>query len=88
MIYPFLNILAMPSHFISRVYHMPYIYYRNTQRFIMAMPFNLILILYVLPCILSCDFRKITILYYIYMYVHTLDHFYEKNKYLLFFLCQ
>ena len=40
-----------------------WMYYRNIQCFTMAMPFNVILILYVIPCELSCDFSKLTILY-------------------------
>ena len=39
--------------------------------FIMAMPFNMILILYVIPSKLSCDFSKLTDLYiYMYMYMY------------------
>ena len=39
------------------------LFYRNIQCFTMAMPFNMILTLYVIPCKLSCDFSKLTILY-------------------------
>ena len=39
------------------------LFYRNNQCFTMAMPFNMILILYVIPCKLSCDFSKLTIFY-------------------------
>ena len=31
------------------------LFYHNIQCFTMAMPFNMILILYVIPCELSCD---------------------------------
>ena len=31
--------------------------------FILAMPLNMILVVYVIPCILSYDFNKLTILY-------------------------
>ena len=49
--------------------------------FIMAMPFKRILILYVIPSKLSCDFSKLTDLYvYMYMYIF----FYDKKK--LFFM--
>ena len=41
--------------------------YHNIQCFTMAMPFNMITILYVIPCKLSCDLSKLTILY---MHVH------------------
>ena len=41
--------------------------------FIMAMPFNMILILYVLPSKLSCDFSKLTDFYiYMYMYIYSI----------------
>ena len=30
---------------------------------LLAMPFSMILIMYVIPCKLSCDFSKLTILY-------------------------
>ena len=49
----------------------------------MAMPFNMILILCVIPCKLSCDFSKITILY---IYIHIFYHF-ETNKSIMTFLC-
>ena len=45
------------------------LFYRNIQCFTMAMPFNMILILYVIRCKLSCDFRKLTILYIMYIYI-------------------
>ena len=34
------------------------LFYRNIQCFTMSMPFNMILILYVMPCKLPCDFSK------------------------------
>ena len=43
----------------------------------MAMPINMILILYVVPSKWSCDFSKLTILY-LYMYIIILYHFYDK----------
>ena len=46
------------------------------QCFTMAMPFNMILTLYVIPCKLSCDFIKLTILY---IHVHIFYHFYDKQ---------
>ena len=49
------------------------LFYRNIQCFTMAMPFNMILILHVIPCKLSCD--KLTILY---VHVHIFFHFYDK----------
>ena len=51
------------------------LYYQNIQCFIVAMPFNMIKILYVIPYKLSCDFYKITILY---IHVHIFYHFYDK----------
>ena len=48
-------ILAMP--FISFLVVVIYIY------IILAMPLNMILAVYVIPCILSYDFNKLTILY-------------------------
>ena len=51
------------------------LFYHNIQCFTMAMPFNMILILYVIPCKLSCDVRKLTILY---IHVHIFYHFYDK----------
>ena len=39
------------------------LFYRNIRSFTMAMPFNRNLIVYVIPCKLSCDFSKLTILY-------------------------
>ena len=50
------------------------LFYRYIQCFTMAMPFHMILILYVIPCKLSCDFSKLTILY-----IHVkLYHLYDK----------
>ena len=50
------------------------LFYRYIQCFTIAVPFNMILILYVLPCKLSCDFSKLTILY-----IHVkLYHLYDK----------
>ena len=51
------------------------VFYRNIQCFTMAMPFNMILTLYVIPCKLSCDFSKLTILY---IHVHIFFHLYDK----------
>ena len=48
----------------------------------MAMPFNMILILYVIPCKLSCDFRKLTISYIIYLYIYSI--IIMKNKTLIY----
>ena len=45
------------------------LFYRNIQSF------NMILILYVIPCKLSCDFIKLTILY---IHVHLFYHYYDK----------
>ena len=45
--------------------------YRNIQCLIVAMPFIMILIMYVIPCNLSCDFSKLTVLY-IYMYMYSI----------------
>ena len=43
----------------------------------MAMSFNMILILYAIPCKLSCDFSKLTILY---LHVHIFLYlFYDKE---------
>ena len=39
------------------------LFYRNIQCFTMEMPFNMILILYVIPCKSSCNFSKLIILY-------------------------
>ena len=52
--------------------------------FIMAMPFNMILILYVISSKLTCDFSKLTI-FYIYLYIYfiifmTLNTFLYVNK--------
>ena len=46
--------------FISSSHHL---HYQNIQCFIMAMPLNIILILYVITCTFSCDFIKLTFLY-------------------------
>ena len=51
------------------------LFYRNIECFTMAMPFNMILILYVIPYKLSCDFSKLTILY---IHVHIFYHFFDK----------
>ena len=51
------------------------LFYRNIQCFTIAMPFNMILTLYVIPCKLSCDFSKLTILY---IHVHIFYNFYDK----------
>ena len=40
-----------------------HLYYRNAQFFIMAMPPHMTLVMYDIPCILSYDFNKLTILY-------------------------
>ena len=56
------------------------LFYRYIQCFTIAVPFNMILILYVLPCKLSWDFSKVTILY---IHVHIFFHFYDN-----FSLCQ
>ena len=50
----------MPFNFILSSSHL---YYRNTQCFFMAMPVNMILVMYVILCILSYDFNKFTMLY-------------------------
>ena len=52
--------------------------------FIMAMPFNMILILYVISSKLSCDSIKLTI-FYIYLYIYyiifmTNKRFFYSNK--------
>ena len=61
------------------------LFYRNIQYFTMAMPFNMILILYVIPCKLSCDFSKLTILYiHIYMYIYSIT--FMTNKSVMTFL--
>ena len=52
-------ILAMP--FISFLVVVNYII--EIPSFILAMPLNMILAVYVIPCILSYDFNKLTILY-------------------------
>ena len=51
------------------------LFYRYIQCFTMAMLFNMILIPYVIPCKLFCDFSKLTILY---IHVHIFYHFYDK----------
>ena len=54
-------ILAMPFNFILSSSHL---YYRNTQCFFfMEMPVNMFLVMYVILCILSHDFNKLTMLY-------------------------
>ena len=52
-------ILAMP--FIS--FLVVVIYIIEIPSFILAMPLNMILAVYVIPCILSNDFNKLIILY-------------------------
>ena len=54
-------ILAMP--FISFLVVVIYIIILLYPVFILAMPLNMILAVYVIPCILSYDFNKLTILY-------------------------
>ena len=51
------------------------LFYLNIQCFTMAMPFNMISFLYVIPWKLSCDLSKLTILY---IHVHIFYHFYDK----------
>ena len=51
------------------------LFYRNVQCFTMAMPFNMILFLHVIPCKLSCDFSKYIILY---IHVHIFYHLCDK----------
>ena len=41
------------------------------------MPFTMILILYVIPCKLSCDFSKLTILY---IHVHNANDYWKLLK--------
>ena len=53
------DILAMPFNFILSSSHL---YYRNTH-FFMGMPANMFLVMYVILCILSHDFNKLTMLY-------------------------
>ena len=45
------------------------LFYRNIQCFTMAMPLNMILILYVIPCKLLCDFLQINHLVYTCTYI-------------------
>ena len=59
------------------------LFYRNIQCFTIAMPFNMILMLYVIPCKLSCDFSKLIILY-IYMYIYSI--IFMTNKSVMTFL--
>ena len=66
------------------------LFYRKIQCFTMAMPFNMILILFVIPCELSCDFSKLTILYihvhiFIFMTNKSVMPFLYVNKYLHMF---
>ena len=61
-------ILAMPFNFILRSSHL---YHRNTQFFIMAMPPNMILVVYHTMYIDSYDFNKLTFLY-IHVYISLL----------------
>ena len=53
-------ILAMPFNFILRSSHL---YYRNTQLFFMALPPNMILVVYHTMYIVIYDFNKLTFLY-------------------------
>ena len=48
-----------------------HLWYRNTQCFVMAMPVNMIIAMYVILCILSYDFSKLPILY-IHVYISLL----------------
>ena len=57
------------------------LFYRYILCFTMAMPFNMILILYVIPCKLSCDFSKLTILY-----IHVHIFIFMTNKSVMTFL--
>ena len=59
------------------------LFYRYVQCFTMAMPFNIILILYVILCKLSCDRSKLTILY---IHVHIFYHFFMTIKSVMTFL--
>ena len=43
----------------------------KNMKWIMAMPFHMILILDVIPSKLSCDFIKLTI-FYIYLYIYSI----------------
>ena len=54
----------------------------HTQCFIMAMPVNMILVVYVILCILSYDFNKLTMLY---IHVHISSSMTNKSG-LTFFL--
>ena len=53
-------ILAMPFNFILRSSHL---YYRSTPVFIMALPPNMILVIYHTMYIVIYDFNKLTFLY-------------------------
>ena len=66
-------ILVVPYNFILSNSHL---YYRNAQCFFMAMPVNIILVMYVRLRILSYEFNKLTMLY-IQMYI-SLSYFYDK----------
>ena len=52
-------ILAMPFNSFLVVVN----YIIEIPSFFLAMPLNMILVVYVIPCILSYDFNKLTILY-------------------------
>ena len=74
-------ILAMPFNLILSNRHL---YYRNTQCFCMAMPVNMILVMYVILCRLSYDFNKLTILF---IHVHISRFISMTNKSELIFFC-
>ena len=57
----------MPFNFISSIYPV----------FLMAMPVNMILVMYVILCILSYDFNKLTMLY---IHVHISISMTNKSK--------
>ena len=71
-------ILAMPFNFILSSSHS---YYQNTQCFFRAMPPSMILFMYAIPCILSYDSNKLTILY-----IHYLSHSMTNKFVMTFFL--
>ena len=56
-------ILAMPFNSFFNSFLVVVIYIIEIPSFILAMPLNMILVVYVIPCILSYDFNKLTILY-------------------------
>ena len=65
-----LSMLAMPINFILSSKHL---YTSKYPVFIMTMSLNMILVIFVIPCILSYDFNKLTIFYIVYLF-----HFYDK----------